>query len=236
MSEPVLSVKQAAEAAGVSRATVYRKLDELMEHGATRDETGTWIPFSALITVGLAPRTSPAGSSSETRPATRETRPETRPETRETDSETELRERLREAEDRIRDLQHAKALAEAIAVERERVIEVQSRALRLLEAGPSVRHGETVPVSRETRNEASGEAREKPLQGNESGENETRPETRETSSEARNETRPETRVRHGETVPETGVESPVTASESASAESPLESPDRPSIWRRLWPF
>lgn len=225
MSEPVLSVKQAAEAAGVSRATVYRKLDELMEHGATRDETGTWIPFSALITVGLAPRTSPAEVSRETRPATRETRNETRPETRETDSETELRERLREAEDRIRDLQHAKALAEAIAVERERVIEVQSRALRLLEAGPSVRHGETGPVSRETRNETRNETgpatREKPLQGNESGENETRPETR---------------VRHGETVPETGVESPVTVSEPASAESPLEAPDRPSIWRRLWPF
>lgn len=232
MSEPVLSVKQAAEAAGVSRATVYRKLEALMEHGATRDETGTWIPFSALITVGLAPRTSPAEVSRETRPATRETRPETR----ETDSETELRERLREAEDRIRDLQHAKALAEAIAAERERVIEVQSRALRLLEAGPSVKHGETVPVSRETRNETSGETREKPLQGNESGENETRPETRETSSETRNETRPETRLRQGETVPETGVDSPVTASEPASAESPLESPDRPSIWRRLWPF
>ncbi|AZN30760.1 hypothetical protein EJO69_10960 [Flaviflexus salsibiostraticola] len=70
MSGPVFNVQQAAEAAGVSRSTIYRHLETLMEHGATRDETGTRIPFSALIGAGLASNTSPAESSHETAPAT----------------------------------------------------------------------------------------------------------------------------------------------------------------------
>lgn len=234
MSEPVFNVQQAAEAAGVSRSTIYRHLETLLEHGATRDETGTRIPFSALIGAGLAPRTSPPETSRETRPATRETRSETRNETGlatgETTAERELREQLMEAQARITALEHGKALAEAIAAERERIIEIQSRALRLLEAGP-MGHGETGPVSRGTRNETSPATRENPLQHNGNPESGTGPATRETVPETDNETSSETLVGHGETSPDGSL----TASEPASAGNPLTGTGRP-LWKRLWPF
>lgn len=231
MSEPVFNVQQAAEAAGVSRSTIYRHLETLLEHGATRDETGTRIPFSALIGAGLAPRTSPPETSRETRS---ETRNETGLATGETTAERELREQLMEAQARITALEHGKALAEAIAAERERIIEIQSRALRLLEAGP-VRHGETGPVSRGTRNETSPATRENPLQHNGNPESGTGPATRETVPETDNETTPETLAGHGETSLETGGDGSLTASEPASAGNPLPGPGRP-LWKRLWPF
>lgn len=223
MSESVFTVQQAAEVAGVSRSTIYRHLETLMEHGATRDEKGIRIPFSALIGAGLASRTSPAETSHETRPATGSG-------TGETTAERELREQLVEAQSRIAALEHGKALAEAIAAERERIIEVQSRALRLLEAGP-MGHGETGPISHGTRNETSSATGEKPLHDNGKPDNGTGPATRETRPETGNETKVEATVGHGETSPDGSL----TASEPASAGNPLPSPDRP-LWRRLWPF
>lgn len=231
MSEPVLNVQQAAAAAGVSRSTIYRHLETLMEHGATRDATGTRIPFSALIGAGLASRTSPPEASPATRAASRETRPATA----ETGTERELRERLAEAEARIRELEHARALAEAIAVERNRVIEVQSRALRLLEAGPAVSHGETTDMSHETESETGSATRENPPHDNGNPGSETGVGHGETVPETENETSSETRVGHGETVPETGGDGPVTASEPASAGNAVSDAERP-FWRRLWPF
>lgn len=49
------SVSQAAEACGVSRKTITRRLPQLADHGATKTAQGWAIPLDALLTVGLTP-------------------------------------------------------------------------------------------------------------------------------------------------------------------------------------
>lgn len=50
------TVSTAAEACGVSRKTIDRRLPQLAEHGASKDVTGQWtIPLSALYATGLRP-------------------------------------------------------------------------------------------------------------------------------------------------------------------------------------
>lgn len=227
MGEPVFTVQQAAEAIGVSRSTVYRAMEDLMEHGATRDGKTTYIPFSALIATGLAPSTSPPDNERDTSKTSLGTRKEEPVETRETLAEEHLRERLAEAENRIKDLEHAKSLAEAIAAERERVIEVQSRALRLLEAGPSS-FSDTSRKRPETEFETTAETAISADENGVSRKNDTilgptemNPET---SSEAENETPLQERTGGSQDAPE-GV-SGVGVAEAAQARSK----------RWWWPF
>lgn len=60
-SAPVLSLRDAVEACGVSRATLQRRLKAGAVAGAERSERGGWrIPVSGLIAAGLAPRRTPA--------------------------------------------------------------------------------------------------------------------------------------------------------------------------------
>jgi hypothetical protein len=50
------TVSQAAEACGVSRKTITRRLPALAENGATKDDAGAWsIPLAALLATGLTP-------------------------------------------------------------------------------------------------------------------------------------------------------------------------------------
>lgn len=52
-SDPVLTLKQAAEAAGRSVSTLRRKREALAKAGATISPTGWQVPISALIETGL---------------------------------------------------------------------------------------------------------------------------------------------------------------------------------------
>lgn len=63
-SDPVLTLKQAAEAAGVSVSTLRRKREALAKAGATISSEGWQVPLSALIEAGLMTASSrPRGGS-----------------------------------------------------------------------------------------------------------------------------------------------------------------------------
>lgn len=123
MAEAFLSVTEAAKACGLSRGTIYRHMEKLEGYGAIHEGKGYRIPFSALVATGLAPRVSPPEH------------PEQEKEPSPRGSEIErLEKELAEAKEKIAQLTFAKALAETLASERERVIEAQERALLLLES------------------------------------------------------------------------------------------------------
>jgi hypothetical protein len=111
---PLMGLAEAASACGVSVSTLRRKRTQLKELGAAETARGWQIPVTALITLGLMDRVTEAPS--------RDTHPDAL--TGELDS---LRSQLAAAEQRA-------AVAEAIAAERERVIQTQAMALRMLEA------------------------------------------------------------------------------------------------------
>lgn len=146
-----LTLNQAARVFDVSLATLHRrrKSGDLENIGAFKDR-GTWkMPRQGLARLGFTefvPPVSPGQSAIEdalsdtpTRPVPL-TPPETTPETRETSREMqrpkdELNAALRRAE-----------VAEVVARERDRVIEVQARELARLGAGPSHKTpADTVP-------------------------------------------------------------------------------------------
>jgi hypothetical protein len=55
-SRPQFTITEAASACAVSRKTITRKLTDLAEHGAAKDDDGVWrIPVEALLAVGLHP-------------------------------------------------------------------------------------------------------------------------------------------------------------------------------------
>lgn len=71
-TRPTFTITEAATACAVSRKTITRKLADLAEHGAAKDEDGVWrIPVEALLAVGLHPgRSVPVTSrSTASRPA-----------------------------------------------------------------------------------------------------------------------------------------------------------------------
>lgn len=115
---PSLGLAEAAKHCGVSTATIRRKKPALVEYGATTDATGWKIPYSALIAVGLAPSVTPPAE-----PVTPAVEPSVSPTA---DLERQLAQALARAEK-----------AEAVLFERERIIEVQAQALRMLEPAPS---------------------------------------------------------------------------------------------------
>ena len=118
---PSLGLAEAAKHCGVSVATVRRKKSALMAHGATTDVAGWKIPYSALIAVGLAPSVTPPD-----KPVSGATEPPAIAPALVADLELQLAQALARAEK-----------AEAILIERERVIQAQALALRMLDAAPS---------------------------------------------------------------------------------------------------
>jgi hypothetical protein len=55
-TRPQFTITEAATACAVSRKTITRKLADLAEHGAAKDDDGVWrIPVEALLAVGLHP-------------------------------------------------------------------------------------------------------------------------------------------------------------------------------------
>lgn len=126
---PVLGLAEAAKVCGVSVSTIRRKRQELVDLGASQTAKGWQIPVTALIALGLMERTTPPA---DTPSAIARDAPSDAPglpvnETLRRELET-LRSQLVEAERRA-------AVAEAVAAERERIIEAQQLSLRMLEAG-----------------------------------------------------------------------------------------------------
>jgi hypothetical protein len=130
---PQFTITEAATACAVSRKTITRKLPDLAEHGAAKDEDGVWrIPVEALLAVGLHPgRSVPERSAAEERPALviRPDRPPTIP-APSADVVTIPR-------DRWDDLRIRLARAEAEAAERALALADARLALRALTAGPA---------------------------------------------------------------------------------------------------
>jgi hypothetical protein len=117
---PLMGLAEAASACGVSVSTLRRKRGELKELGAAETARGWQIPVTALITLGLMDRV--------TEPPSHDTPPDAL-----TGELEGLRAKLAAAEQRA-------AVAEAVSAERERVIQTQAMALRMLEASAPVRH------------------------------------------------------------------------------------------------
>lgn len=56
VTRPMFTIREACDVCQVSRRTITRRLDELADHGATKDADGHWlIPVEALEAVGLRP-------------------------------------------------------------------------------------------------------------------------------------------------------------------------------------
>jgi len=128
---PMLGLAEAAKACGVSVSTLRRKRGDLEELGATATPAGWRIPIAALVGTGLMSPTTPPPQQPSVTPITPplERAGDGPRDTHWEELET-LRSQLAAAEQRA-------AVAEAIAHERERVIETQATALRMLEASAS---------------------------------------------------------------------------------------------------
>jgi hypothetical protein len=123
---PVLGLAEAAKACGVSESTIRRKRPELMAAGAVQDNRGWRIPIPALVELGLMDRTTaPDTPNSPPVPAQE---PVTTPAT-----QTPVAPLLEALRAQLADAEKRAAVAEAIAAERERIIEAQAFALRMLE-------------------------------------------------------------------------------------------------------
>lgn len=128
-SDPVFSLKEAAEVAGVSVSTLRRRKAALTEAGAITAETGWQVPMTALIATGLI-----AGEGGS--PALEESSSEGSPEV------SKLRERVAELEQLTADLRRRAEVAEAVAAERQRALDIvrlanesERMALRMLTGG-----------------------------------------------------------------------------------------------------
>jgi hypothetical protein len=136
MQPTVVGLAEAARVAGVSESTIRRRRDELQALGAVQTAKGWQIPIPALIELGLMARTTAPDELAP--PDTSHETPVEDVMTGSTASEVEaLRGALRAAEQRA-------AVAEAVAQERERIIEAQAQTLRMLEAP---RHPAMTPVT-----------------------------------------------------------------------------------------
>lgn len=129
-SEPVLSLAEAARACGVSVSTMRRRLPRLMERGATRHDTSWSIPISALVAEGIMPRMTPLGTPSRDT-LTRSTTPPG--DILSDTSLAALREQLAEADKRAAVAEAELRGTRALIDEKQRTIEAQAHALRLLE-------------------------------------------------------------------------------------------------------
>ena len=128
---PQFSITDAAVACAVSRKTITRKLGDLAEHGAAKDDDGVWrIPVEALLAVGLHPGRSVAERPEQNRPAaTQHADPRPAP--------NPAADVVTVPRDRWDDLRIRLARAEAQAAEREHALADARLALRALTAGPA---------------------------------------------------------------------------------------------------
>ncbi len=130
---PSFTITDAATACAVSRKTITRKLADLAEHGAAKDEDGVWrIPVEALLAVGLHPGRSlaPASRPSAAVPTSQTAAPSRIPVAPVADMVSIPR-------DRWDDLRIRLARAEAEASERALALADARLALRALTAGPA---------------------------------------------------------------------------------------------------
>lgn len=122
---PTLGLAEAAKACGVSVSTLRRKRPELTAHGAAQTANGWRIPVTALIALGLMDRTTDARHDGRRdtplAPAT-------------TAPDDALKAQLDALRTALADAERRAAVAEAVATERERTIQTQAMALRMLEA------------------------------------------------------------------------------------------------------
>lgn len=122
---PVLGLAEAAKACGISVSTLRRRKEALIAAGATVSPKGWLIPIPALVSLGYLGSTTPPPDIPVTPTSTP---PNDTPHATTLVELDSLRARLAEAEQRA-------AVAEAIATERERVIQAQAATLRMLERG-----------------------------------------------------------------------------------------------------
>jgi hypothetical protein len=134
MKPPVMGLAEAAKACGVSVSTLRRKRDELVAYGATATDKGWQIPITALIALELMGRTTEGGHDTPVTPPAH-----ARPDDGMAAEVEALRLRVAVAEQRAAVAEERAAGALAIAAERERIIETQALALRMLEAGKPAR-------------------------------------------------------------------------------------------------
>lgn len=122
---PTLGLAEAAKACGLSVSTLRRKRSELEANGAAQTAKGWRIPVTALIALGLMDRTTDAHHES------RHDSPMTPTMTSHDEALIAQLDALRTA---LADAERRAAVAEAVATERERTIQTQAMALRMLEA------------------------------------------------------------------------------------------------------
>lgn len=130
-----MGLTQAAKACGVSVSTLRRRKEHLVAAGTKITDQGWLIPIPALVSLGYLSSTTPATDTSPGKTVTPPVEPPLTspviPPAETSSNEVEkLRTKLAEAETRAQ-------VAEAISAERERIIQVQATALRMLERGTS---------------------------------------------------------------------------------------------------
>lgn len=147
-NRPTFTITDAASACGVSRKTITRKLADLGEHGAAKDDDGIWrIPVEALLAIGMHPGRSLTVSSHPAKQLTRDVpagaplpRPAEQPQVQAPDVVNVPRAHWDDLRIRL-------ARAEAQASERSLALADARLALRALTAGPTVAPATMVPAA-----------------------------------------------------------------------------------------
>lgn len=132
---PTMGLAEAARECGISESTLRRRKASLVAAGATVSAKGWAIPIPALVSLGLLGATTPPPAGSV--PAATVS-PADGPHDATLVELDSLRARLADAERRA-------AVAEAIAGERERIIQAQAATLRMLERGTHDSPAEGLP-------------------------------------------------------------------------------------------
>lgn len=136
---PSFTITEAATACAVSRKTITRKLADLAEAGAAKDQDGIWrIPVEALLSVGLHPGRSVPSAGARPNTASRAETLDLRSARTAPTVAAEPVDTVTVSRDRWDDLRIRLARAEAESVERGRALEDARLALRALTAGPAV--------------------------------------------------------------------------------------------------
>lgn len=128
---PTMGLAEAAKACQVSVSTLRRRKNTLLAEGATITDKGWRIPIPALVSLGfMSGTTAPTEAPSEAQVEPIGLPPVETPGSQTLAELEKLRQQLAMAETRAQ-------VAEAIAAERERIIEIQAQALRMLEPTPT---------------------------------------------------------------------------------------------------
>lgn len=130
----VYSIDQVAAVCQVSTRTVQRRLPQLEAAGAWKGADGKWrVPIEAMAAAGLKPGQPARPDAVVGQPL----RHHDMSHDKSYDSEVEVLRVKAEAEQQIAEWRRRAEVAEALAAERERIINTQAMALRMLEAAPA---------------------------------------------------------------------------------------------------